>query len=106
MRQNVFDAGGAKFLLATSSSCGHRTPDQLNNHCIVTNWIFFGVKSDRFLSQLRENISGLDTNAITLDRALSYYVQGCEGTQLAVNDEYRMDDFMLPARWILECKRA
>ncbi|MDE9613664.1 hypothetical protein NFK58_03340 [Citrobacter portucalensis] len=37
----------------------------------------FGVKSDRFLSQLRENISALDTNAIILDRALSYYVQGC-----------------------------
>lgn len=39
--------------------------------------IVFGVKSDHFLSQLLENISGLVTNAITLDRALSYYVQVC-----------------------------
>ncbi|WP_179125990.1 hypothetical protein [Salmonella bongori] len=38
--------------------------------------------SDRFLSRLRENVGELDTSALTLDWALSYYVQGRTGDEL------------------------
>ncbi|EGE4660168.1 hypothetical protein SBON0708_003311 [Salmonella bongori serovar 48:i:- str. 94-0708] len=38
--------------------------------------------SDRFLSRLRENVGEPDTSALTLDWALSYYVQGRTGDEL------------------------
>lgn len=39
----------------------------------------FGVMSKRFVTRMRERIGEADTSTLTLDRALSYYVNGDSG---------------------------
>ncbi|EBC7954397.1 hypothetical protein [Salmonella enterica] len=83
MRKNVFDEGFSdsfiQYIIELQALDTRSTKQPLYREKLD---FVFGVMSDRFLSRLRENVGELDTSALTLDRALSYYVQGGEGDEL------------------------
>lgn len=80
MKKNVFDEGFSESFinyvkeLQRLDSRSTRQPLYREKLDFV-----FGVMLERFLSRLRENVGDLDTSALTLDQALSYYVQGRKG---------------------------
>lgn len=80
MRKNVFDEGLSdsfiQYIIELQALDTRSTKQPVYREKLD---FVFGVMSDRFLSRLRENVGELDTSALTLDRALSYYVQVVAG---------------------------
>ncbi|EDW4473119.1 hypothetical protein ZC59_003304 [Salmonella enterica subsp. salamae] len=80
MRKNVFDEGLSdsfiQYIIELQALDTRSTKQPVYREKLDS---VFGVMSDRFLSRLRENVGELDTSALTLDRALSYYVQVVAG---------------------------
>ncbi|MBM3010017.1 hypothetical protein [Citrobacter freundii] len=83
MKKSVFDEGFSesfvKYVKELQALDARSTKQPLYREKL--NYVF-GTMSERFLARLRQHVGEVNTSALTLDHALSYYVHGGEGDRV------------------------